>query len=53
MHIVDGESAGAQAFADEFRAGPIGLAGRVHGRKANQRTRQLDEFIAPPIDGLE
>jgi hypothetical protein len=53
MHIVDGESTGAQAFADEFRARAIRLAGRIHGGKANQRARQLDQFIAPLIDGLE
>ena len=53
MHIIDGEPAGAQALADEFRAGKIRLSGRVHRRKADQRARQLDEFVAPLVDGLE
>src|ERR1700690_3368571 len=52
-HIGDVESAPLESPADEFCARPVGLPGRIHRAKANQVARQVHEFVAALVDGLE
>jgi hypothetical protein len=50
-HILDGEPAAAQPRADVFRAGTIGPAGWIDRRKTRKIPRQLDDLLAPRVDG--
>ena len=49
----DFEAALLQPRADVFGAGPIGLAGRVDGRKADQVGGQRDQVVDPIIDRFQ
>ncbi len=42
-----------QPVGDEFGAGRVGFAGRVHRRKADQVGCEGDEFVAAVVDGAE
>jgi hypothetical protein len=50
-HVLERETAPSEPAADEFRARAVGLARRVHRRKANQVASEVDEFLAARLDG--
>jgi hypothetical protein len=49
---TDSEAAPAEPFGNEFRAGRIGLAGRIDGRKTDEVGGERDELVDPRVDGF-
>ena len=52
-HVFDRKAFFSQAFADEMRAGLVGIAWRVDGRDAHQRLREGSHLVTLGLDALQ